>query len=136
MVLILILILILILTHGLRVDTCGPRRDKLNKIRIWIRITIRKVQLGVRDLPGPRSKDLLMRLLLSACCLFVGPGSMAGLHVFGQTDKTTPGVKAEELRSLLEKARAKHDLPALGAGIIHAGEQPRVSVVGVRKRGT
>jgi D-alanyl-D-alanine carboxypeptidase len=77
-----------------------------------------------------------MRLLLSACCLFVGPGLLAGLHVFGQTDKTTPGVKAEELRSLLEKARAKHDLPALGAGIIRAAEQPRVSVVGVRKRGT
>ena len=57
------------------------------------------------------------------------------VQTHGQTDKPNPGVTGEQLRSLLEKARAQHDVPALAAGIIHDGEKPFVAVVGARKRG-
>lgn len=46
-----------------------------------------------------------------------------------------PGSAPAELTALLEKARAKHDVPALAAGILRAGAKPSVAVVGVRRRG-
>jgi D-alanyl-D-alanine carboxypeptidase len=49
-----------------------------------------------------------------------------------KSDRLTLG----ELRSLLEKARVKHDLPALAAGIVHGNGEGRVGLVGIRKRGT
>jgi CubicO group peptidase (beta-lactamase class C family) len=77
-----------------------------------------------------------MRCWLSACLLFIGTLPRPLLQVHAQSDGKRSTVTVEELRSLLEKARARHDLPALAAGIIRDGDQPRVAVVGVRKRGT
>jgi CubicO group peptidase (beta-lactamase class C family) len=45
-------------------------------------------------------------------------------------------VKSGELQALLEKARAKHDLPAIAAGVVHSNGKGSVAAVGVRKRGT
>jgi CubicO group peptidase (beta-lactamase class C family) len=42
---------------------------------------------------------------------------------------------AGKLRSLLDKARAQHDVPALSAGIIDGSQPKQVAVVGMRKRG-
>jgi CubicO group peptidase (beta-lactamase class C family) len=53
----------------------------------------------------------------------------------GQAEKPKLGLKADELKAILDKARADHDVPALGAGIIRPNEQPLLAVVGVRKRG-
>jgi len=52
-----------------------------------------------------------------------------------QAEKPSLGLKADELKSLLEKVRAQQDVPALGAGIIRPNAQPLLAVVGVRKRG-
>jgi D-alanyl-D-alanine carboxypeptidase len=68
---------------------------------------------------------------LSAGCLLV---PLLLMPVLGDTKKKS-GLNAEELRSLLEKARTQHDVPGLAAGIVRGG-QPRVAVAGVRKRGT
>jgi len=57
------------------------------------------------------------------------------LPVIGQAGGDSPGVTPENLPALLEKTRAKHDVPALAAGIIREGDKPHVAVVGVRKRG-
>jgi D-alanyl-D-alanine carboxypeptidase len=73
--------------------------------------------------------------LLGVCCLVSGALLLAGLHVLAETGKNNPGITTEELRSLLEKGRTQHNVPALAAGIIRAGQQ-RVAVAGVRKRGT
>lgn len=63
--------------------------------------------------------------------------------VFGQDvvkvdtpDRKDARVTAESLRSLLEKSRAQHDVPALATGFLRGGEQPLVAVVGMRKRDT
>jgi CubicO group peptidase (beta-lactamase class C family) len=42
----------------------------------------------------------------------------------------------KELRALLEQIRAKDNVPALAAGIVHGDRKPLVAAVGVRKRGT
>jgi CubicO group peptidase (beta-lactamase class C family) len=77
-----------------------------------------------------------MRHLLSACCLVLGFACLLPVRVPARTEQEHPGITPEELRSLLEKARTSHDVPALAACIFHSGDEPRVSVVGVRKRGT
>jgi CubicO group peptidase (beta-lactamase class C family) len=61
---------------------------------------------------------------------------MALAQVDVPPNKSTPNVKRDELRLLLDKARAQHDVPALAAGIVRAGRESLVAVVGVRKRGT
>src|SRR5262245_39974755 len=53
-----------------------------------------------------------------------------------EPDKKDVRVTAEHLRSLLDKSRAQHDVPALAAGCLRGGGQPLVAVVGLRKRGT
>jgi CubicO group peptidase (beta-lactamase class C family) len=77
-----------------------------------------------------------MRLVVLACVLFPGLLMLVPVPIQGQTGGKGPGVTATELRALLEKARARHHLPALAAGILRAGGQPCVAVVGMRKRGT
>ncbi|MBM4073282.1 MAG: beta-lactamase family protein [Planctomycetes bacterium] len=72
-----------------------------------------------------------MRCLLAPCVLLLG-----FLEVVGETDRRDESITVEELRSLLEKSRAHHDVPALAAGFIRGSEEPCMAVVGVRKRGT
>jgi CubicO group peptidase (beta-lactamase class C family) len=69
-------------------------------------------------------------------CLLLGLAWAAPFQALGQTDKPDPRITDDELRSLLEKARARHDVPALGLGMIRQDREPFVGVVGVRKRGT
>jgi CubicO group peptidase (beta-lactamase class C family) len=80
-------------------------------------------------------ENWLMRCFLFACLLLIGTFPPPQLQVRAQPDGKS-GVTSEEFQSLLQKARAQHDLPALAAGIIHEGGQSRVAVAGVRKRGT
>ena len=64
-------------------------------------------------------------LLLSASSVVIQAGD--------NDSKITP----KELTAILDKARTKHDVPALAAGIVRGGgEKPRVAVAGVRKRGS
>ncbi len=73
--------------------------------------------------------------IIFGCCLILGLMLGDLCNAVGQTEKPKPGLKADELHALLEKARKEHDVPALAAGIIRANEQPLRTVVGVRKRG-
>ena len=45
-------------------------------------------------------------------------------------------VKDKALAELLEKTRAKHELPGMAAAVIRSGEPTRLAVAGIRKRGT
>jgi CubicO group peptidase (beta-lactamase class C family) len=54
----------------------------------------------------------------------------------GRTGANSFGIGAQELRSLLEKIRARHNVPALAASIVRVDNGARLAVVGVRKRGT
>lgn len=74
-----------------------------------------------------------MRWLLATSCLIPGLLSLAPIH--GEPVDKQVDIAAEELQSVLEKSRARHDVPALAAGFIRGGGQPRVAVAGVRKRG-
>lgn len=74
------------------------------------------------------------RLLLVGCLLLVAL-ALTSVPVAGQGDGNNEKVSVRELAALLEKARAKHDVPALAAGIVRVGEKPRTAVVGIRKRG-
>jgi CubicO group peptidase (beta-lactamase class C family) len=74
-----------------------------------------------------------MLRLASHCCVFLAFVLLTPVHVPGGDKK--PDIAPAELIALLEKARTKHDVPALGAGIIRAGAKPRLAVVGVRRRG-
>jgi CubicO group peptidase (beta-lactamase class C family) len=76
-----------------------------------------------------------MRYLVGSCCLLLGALLLMPLLAFGDTGDNNHGITAEELRALMDKVRSEHNLPALAAGIVGMGE-PRVAVVGVRKRGT
>ena len=67
---------------------------------------------------------------LLLACLLVNSSNASG-----QAEKPKLGLKADELKSLLENVRKQHDVPALGAGIIRPNDQPLRTVVGVRKRG-
>ncbi|MBM4070080.1 MAG: beta-lactamase family protein [Planctomycetes bacterium] len=69
-----------------------------------------------------------MRGLFTACVLILG-------SPHADTQESDARVTAKELRALLEESRARHDVPALAAGFIRGEEEPRVAVVGVRKRG-
>jgi CubicO group peptidase (beta-lactamase class C family) len=84
----------------------------------------------------PSGEELDMLRLLAAFGVVLSSLVAAALHVPAQAGSDNPGVTHEALRSLLEKARADQDVPALAAGVIRAGEKPLVAVVGVRKRGT
>ncbi|HEV2947706.1 MAG TPA: serine hydrolase domain-containing protein [Gemmataceae bacterium] len=77
-----------------------------------------------------------MRRSVSACSLLLGLLLFVSLPVLGQTGGENPGVTADELSALLEKARAKYDVPALAVGVIRSCDKSHVAVVGVRKRGT
>ena len=74
-----------------------------------------------------------MLRLASRCCVFLAPLLLMPVRVSG--DDKNPGIAPAELTALLEKARAKHDVPALAAGILRVGAKPCVAVVGVRRRG-
>jgi CubicO group peptidase (beta-lactamase class C family) len=76
-----------------------------------------------------------MRCLVRPC-LLLGSLLLVIIPAPGQTSEKNPGFPGENLPALLEKARAKHDVPALAAGIIRADGKSQVAVVGVRKRGT
>jgi CubicO group peptidase (beta-lactamase class C family) len=56
--------------------------------------------------------------------------------MLGQVGEEKPIITTEELTALLQKARTKHDVPALAAGIVRPGDKSQVAVAGVRKRGT
>lgn len=58
------------------------------------------------------------------------------LLVLGQAPGKKPSDMDGELLELLEKSRAKHNMPAMAAGIVRGGDKPRVAFVGVRKRDT
>jgi CubicO group peptidase (beta-lactamase class C family) len=68
--------------------------------------------------------------------LLLGSFLLTPVAIPCQTSEKASVPTVEELRSLLEKARARHNLPALAAGIVHGSDKPRIAVVGVRKRGT
>lgn len=74
--------------------------------------------------------DCTPRGLMFVVLLF---SAVSGLS---QTDTNDAKISPKEMTSLLEKTRAKHDVPGLAAGIVRAGEKPRVAVTGVRKRGS
>jgi CubicO group peptidase (beta-lactamase class C family) len=74
-----------------------------------------------------------MRHVGFACCPFLLL-MLLPVELPGQGGKAK--VTAKELRTLLEDIRTKHDVPALGAGIVRGGQKTIVAVVGVRKRGT
>ena len=69
-----------------------------------------------------------MRHLLLCSCWLVGP-------FFEKSDPKDRGVTRNELRSLLEKARDKYDVPGLAAGI-SCGDKRHMAVVGLRKHGS
>ncbi len=69
-------------------------------------------------------------------CLVLGVLLLSCIGVFSQTDGKDAAITPKELSALLEKARTKHDVPGLAAGIVRVGEKPRVAAGGVRKRGT
>ncbi|HMF16022.1 MAG TPA: serine hydrolase domain-containing protein [Gemmataceae bacterium] len=71
-----------------------------------------------------------------SCSLFVGAALVGALHGLERADRKNANITTEELRSMLEKARGKHNVPALAAAISREGDKPRAAVVGVRKRGT
>jgi CubicO group peptidase (beta-lactamase class C family) len=75
-----------------------------------------------------------MRTALFACCVLLAI-LLLPVQMPGQTGSKNP-VNPEELRSLLKKARARHDVPALAAGAVRGQEPSLVAVVGTRKRGT
>jgi CubicO group peptidase (beta-lactamase class C family) len=84
----------------------------------------------------PYVEVLSVHLRFFAVCL-----TLVALQVSPHSARTQAEDKnslptAEELQSLLEKARVKHDVPAVAAGIIRPGEQRVAAVVGVRKRDT
>jgi CubicO group peptidase (beta-lactamase class C family) len=58
------------------------------------------------------------------------------VYLLGETGRNGPGITSEELHTLLEKARVKHNVPALAAGMVRGGKKPLAVVVGVRKRET
>src|SRR5262249_54178172 len=82
----------------------------------------------------PILEGWLMRHL--SCSLFVGAALVGALHGLERADRKNANITTEELRSMLEKARGKHNVPALAAAISREGDKPRAAVVGVRKRGT
>lgn len=69
-----------------------------------------------------------MRWLVAAALLVAGLAPCVGQPA--RDDDITHA----ELRALLEKAQTRHDVPALAAGMLLAGER-RLAAVGVRKRG-
>jgi CubicO group peptidase (beta-lactamase class C family) len=87
------------------------------------------------DLIRLKSKMTRKATIMRGCCLTLALVLVNSSHVSGQTEKPEFGLQADELRSLLEKARTEHDVPAMGAGIIRPNDQPLLAVVGVRKRG-
>jgi CubicO group peptidase (beta-lactamase class C family) len=78
-------------------------------------------------------EELRMLRLASFCCVSLTFLSLLPVHLPGGAKN--PGITAAELTALLEKARAKHDLPALAAGILRGDAKPCLAVVGVRRRG-
>jgi CubicO group peptidase (beta-lactamase class C family) len=72
--------------------------------------------------------DSMIRLTVVLLCLMglVGPAS-------GQKAPAT--ISKEDLRALLEKARKKHDVPALGAAVVSSKGLQVLAVSGLRKRG-
>jgi CubicO group peptidase (beta-lactamase class C family) len=66
------------------------------------------------------------------CCLTVLALVLLVAPVGAQTSRD---VSETRLKEILEAARKKHDLPALGAAVVRASGPVRVAVVGVRKRG-
>jgi CubicO group peptidase (beta-lactamase class C family) len=77
-----------------------------------------------------------MHRWFTACWVIVGSVLLAPVQDDGRTGEPKPGITADELQSLLEKARAKHDVPAIAAGLIRGKEPAVIAVVGVRKRDT
>jgi CubicO group peptidase (beta-lactamase class C family) len=75
-----------------------------------------------------------MRALASPCLLLFCTALLLPLHVAGR-DAEGRDPTADELARLLEKARAKYDLPAMAAGFVHADGEPITAAVGVCKRG-
>lgn len=67
--------------------------------------------------------------------LILGVFLLSATTVLSQTADSDARITPKEMSALLEKARVKHDVPALAAGVVRAGTPPRVAVVGVRKRG-
>ena len=70
-----------------------------------------------------------------ARCLVLGVFLLSTNIVPAQPDSKDAKITPKELSALLEKARTKHDVPALAAGIVRVGEKPRTAIVGIRKRG-
>lgn len=76
-----------------------------------------------------------MRTFLSTACVILAC-AFATSSAIGQGSAGTPTLSSETLAELLEELRAKHDVPALAAGIFTKDGPVMIEVVGVRKRGT
>lgn len=90
--------------------------------------------MTVRDFRHSELEDSLMHVFISRC-LIVGFLVLSAHSVFCQAGGTDVKIAPKDMSALLEKAREKHNVPGLAAGIVRVGAQPRVAVTGVRKRG-
>src|SRR5262245_16704009 len=103
------------------------------KTRTAITDAPRAITLKPTFLLERHRKNIRMLRLGSLCCVSLTSLSLLPVHVPGG-DKN-PGITPADLTALLEKARTKHDVPALAAAILRGDAKPCLAVVGVRRRG-
>jgi CubicO group peptidase (beta-lactamase class C family) len=71
--------------------------------------------------------------MIRATFVLLVPGLLAGLPV---DPKAKVALSKDDLRTVLEEVRKKHDLPALGAAVVSSKGVQVLAVTGVRKRGS
>jgi CubicO group peptidase (beta-lactamase class C family) len=72
---------------------------------------------------------------VAVCSFALLAAALAPVHVAGRAGEKDDKLSVKEMTAILEKARAKYDVPGMAAGIVRLGEKPLTAIAGVRKRG-